>query len=382
MIIKKTKRGFIPLETLSRKLGELSNAKELCRRKSLTGFTLLEILLVVGIIAILAGIIIIAINPGKQLASVRNVQRKANLAEINKALYQYYIDNSRYPVSVTSTLTEICNTGATTTGHSLNCTGLADLSYLVPTYLVSVPTDPQSTASSTKYSVMKDTANKIALSATQAELSTTVSLGNVPAPWACGTDITDVRDSKVYTTVLIGTQCWMKKNINYGTLLAGASDQTNNSIAEKYCYNNDENNCTANGYGGLYQWAEAMNYSTTPGVQGICPTGWHIPTDTEYKTLEMQLGMSQAQADASLRRGTTEGTKLKVGGSSGFEAIITGIRDELPSFRDVNNFTIIWTSTQYNFGSSWYRSLLTASDQVERDIVNKIAGFSVRCVKN
>lgn len=348
--------------------------------RSLKGFTLLEILLVVGIIAILAGVVILAINPNKQLASVRNVQRKANLAEINKALYQYYIDNSRYPVSITSTLTEICNTGATTTGHSINCTGLADLSYLVPTYLVSIPTDPQPTASSTKYSVMKDVANKIALSATQAELSTTVSLGNVPAPWACGTDITDVRDSKVYTTVLIGTQCWMKKNINYGTLLAGASDQTNNSVAEKYCYNDIEVNCTSGG--GLYQWAEAMNYSTTAGVQGICPDGWHIPTDTEYKTLEMQLGMSQAQADASLRRGTTEGTKLKVGGSSGFEAIITGIRDELPSFRDVNNFTIIWTSTQYNFGSSWYRSLLTASAQVERDIVNKFAGFSVRCVKN
>ena len=91
------KSGFIPLETPSRELAEPSNTNLLCRRKSLTGFTLLEILLVVGIIAILASIVIVALNPTKQFSQVRNTQRKANLSELNKALYQYYIDNSRYP---------------------------------------------------------------------------------------------------------------------------------------------------------------------------------------------------------------------------------------------------------------------------------------------
>jgi type IV pilus assembly protein PilA len=149
-------------------------------KKKIKGFTLLEILLVVGIIAVLAGIVILAINPNKMLATARNTQRKANLAEINKALYQYYIDNSRYPTSLTSNLNDICNTGATSTGHGLNCTGLIDLSYLVPTYLTSIPTDPQPTASSTKYKVMRSSNNKPYVSAPQAEQSTTIDIGNGP----------------------------------------------------------------------------------------------------------------------------------------------------------------------------------------------------------
>jgi prepilin-type N-terminal cleavage/methylation domain-containing protein len=134
------------------------------------GFTLLEILLVVGVIAILAGIVIVAINPGRQLATVRNTQRKMNLGEINKALQQYYIDNRSYPDSVTTTLTEICNTGTGTTTHSVTCTDLVDLSPLVPTYLTAIPTDPQATSTGSGYMVMKDTANKIVLLASDAEL--------------------------------------------------------------------------------------------------------------------------------------------------------------------------------------------------------------------
>jgi type IV pilus assembly protein PilA len=172
------KSGFIPLETPSRELAELSNTNLLCQKKSLTGFTLLEILLVVGIIAILAGIVIVALNPTKQFAAVRNTQRKANLSELNKALYQYYIDNSRYPTSVpTTNLGEICNTGATSTGHSISCTGYVDLSALVPTYLVAIPTDPQASGTSTGYLVAKNSANKIYVKALNAELSQTVALG-------------------------------------------------------------------------------------------------------------------------------------------------------------------------------------------------------------
>jgi type IV pilus assembly protein PilA len=147
-------------------------------RKKNQAFTLLEILLVVGIIAILAGIVIVALNPTKQFASVRNTQRKANLSELNKALYQYYIDNSRYPTSVSTTLTEICATGATSTGHSLNCTNRTDLSYLVPTYLVAIPTDPQASGTSTGYLVAKNTANKIHLKADNVELSQTTTIGD------------------------------------------------------------------------------------------------------------------------------------------------------------------------------------------------------------
>jgi type IV pilus assembly protein PilA len=148
------------------------------RKKLVCGFTLLEILLVVGIIAILAGIVIVAVNPSKQFSQVRNTQRKANLSELNKALYQYYIDHSHYPTSLTTTLTEICNTGASSTPTGIVCTGLIDLSALVPTYLVAIPTDPQATGTTTLYYVARNSANKVTLSAPQAELSLPVTIGD------------------------------------------------------------------------------------------------------------------------------------------------------------------------------------------------------------
>jgi type IV pilus assembly protein PilA len=148
------------------------------RKKLVSGFTLLEILLVIGIIAILASIVILALNPIKMFSQVRNTQRKANLAEINKALYQYYIDNGTYPAGVPATnLGEICNTGATSSPHSVSCTGYVDLSPLVPTYLVAIPTDPQSSGTSTGYLVAKNSANKIYVKASNAELSQTIALG-------------------------------------------------------------------------------------------------------------------------------------------------------------------------------------------------------------
>ncbi|MBK7631804.1 MAG: hypothetical protein IPJ23_14080 [Ignavibacteriales bacterium] len=92
-------------------------------------------------------------------------------------------------------------------------------------------------------------------------------------PFVCGQDI--IYEGKTYGTVLIGTQCWMKENLNVGTMIQGNSNQSNNGVKEKYCYNNDTANCSI--YGGLYQWNEAMQYVTTEGARGICPEGW-IPT--------------------------------------------------------------------------------------------------------
>lgn len=153
----------------------------------------MEILLVVGIIAILAGIVIVALNPTKQFAAVRNTQRKMNLGEINKAIQQYYIDYSRYPATMPTTLTEICNTGMGTTTHSVNCTGLVDLSVLVPTYLVAIPVDPQgstlslipkafATTNGTGYKIMLESNRKIVLVGAQAELGAVIAIGTTTMP--------------------------------------------------------------------------------------------------------------------------------------------------------------------------------------------------------
>ncbi len=156
------------------------------------GFTLLEILLVVGIIAILAGIVIVAINPSKQLATVRNTERKSDIKTIYNAITQYYIDNSHYPASLTSVLTEVCDTDTATSSHSIDCTGMVDLSELVPKYLVAIPKDPKGPVTAflnkiintvhaatggTGYYVMKDPTNKVILNTERAELGVVIAIG-------------------------------------------------------------------------------------------------------------------------------------------------------------------------------------------------------------
>jgi len=91
-----------------------------------------------------------------------------------------------------------------------------------------------------------------------------------------------------YSTVQIGSQVWMGENLNVGTRINGVKNQINNDTIEKYCYNDDENNC--NVYGGIYLWDEMMQYSTVEGSQGICPTGWHLPSDSEWTVLTNYLG--------------------------------------------------------------------------------------------
>ena len=135
------------------------------------GFTLLEILLVVAGIAILAGIVIVALNPGKQLGETKNAQRKADVNTVLNAVYQYSIDNNGVlPASITVTPTDICTTGGT-------CTGLVDLAVLTANgkYLVAMPKDPTgSTANSTGYQVSKDANGRVTVAAPSAEQGATI----------------------------------------------------------------------------------------------------------------------------------------------------------------------------------------------------------------
>ena len=111
-------------------------------RKYNRGFTLIEILLVIAIIAILTTIVILAINPSQSLAKTRDLQRKIGISEIDKSLSQYYIDKGHFPSDIVSEVKSICVTGSNPTSTGIDCTGKVDLSMLVPTYLTAIPTDP------------------------------------------------------------------------------------------------------------------------------------------------------------------------------------------------------------------------------------------------
>jgi len=146
------------------------------------GFTLIELLLVIGIIAILAAIVIVAINPTKQLGDARNAQRRSDVNTILNAVYQFSIDNKgALPGAITATPTGICKstvTGAACTGAPTN--GI-DLLALTPTYIISLPIDPSPlptgvSANLTYYNISVAAGNRVTVTALGAEQGASISV--------------------------------------------------------------------------------------------------------------------------------------------------------------------------------------------------------------
>ncbi len=219
--------------------------------------------------------------------------------------------------------------------------------------------------------------------------SDTVLIGfSASQAFTCGATLTDTRDGQQYSTVQIGTQCWMAKNLNIGVMVnsvytgSSHSDVSNNGIIEKYCYNNDAGNCAI--YGGLYDWDEMMGYTTTPGTQGICPTGWHIPTDGEWFVLADFLGGSGIAGGKMKETGTTHWNSPNTGAtnSSGFMALGTGHRDANGIFINLWDQAYFWSSSESSSNSGIYRSLIYNYPFVLRYPSYKTLGFSVRCLRN
>ncbi len=206
--------------------------------------------------------------------------------------------------------------------------------------------------------------------------------------WICGNGTVADADNNIYGTIQIGTQCWMRQNMRVGTRIAASTDQTNNATIEKYCDSNSDANCTSANPnqpdGGLYQWNEAMQYVTTAGARGICPTGFHIPTDAEQYTLENYLKDVGQTCDASRNGGydcNTAGTKLRPGGTSGFEGNLAGYAS---AGHFVNRGSVGWfwsSSESGSNNSAWFRNLRFPMSAVYREAYSKTSfAFSVRCV--
>jgi len=203
-----------------------------------------------------------------------------------------------------------------------------------------------------------------------------------------------IYEDQIYNTVIIGDQCWFKENLNVGTMIPSIDEMQHNGIFEKYCYDDNEDNCLE--YGGLYQWNEMMQYSSIEGVKGICPEGWHLPCDDEWKILEgtadSQYGVGDPEWDNEGNRGYDAGKMLKsmtswnsINGLNyyGFNAVPAGARYNGNTI-NLGIQGIFWTSSFWTSSEnlSWGRGMDHFTSKIRRTYDNKNRGFSVRCLKD
>jgi len=218
--------------------------------------------------------------------------------------------------------------------------------------------------------------------------------------------VTDI-DGNVYQTVVIGLRTWMAANLNVTHYADGRAiplientltwEALGNQEAAFCWYDNNASNGET--YGALYSWTAAMDSSASSdlipsGVQGVCPADWHLPSDEEWKELEISLGMSQEDADSEDFRGTDEGGKLKEVGSiywatpnigatnsSGFTSRPGGMRTNSVGFIDLWTRAIYWTATESGSSAAWERLLYFQSSDIARSRYVKNQGLSVRCLR-
>jgi len=219
-------------------------------------------------------------------------------------------------------------------------------------------------------------------------------------------------DANHYDAVVFGNQIWMAQNLKVthypnGDPIPNVTDNSawanlvDNNTDDAYCYYNNNSGNEADTYGVLYTYAAAIADDWTKDKvenQGICPDGWHLPTDIEWKQLEMFLGMSQSSADDMNWRGTNEGSKLAGNeplwtngaldsnaefGVSDFVGLPGGHRRQASGvYSGLGGTSHWWSATEGSNSTAYYRHLNKDNSGVHRLAYDKSIGFSVRCVKD
>ena len=223
---------------------------------------------------------------------------------------------------------------------------------------------------------------------------TTFSITCAPSFSACGDPVS--YQGYDYATVLIGEQCWFAENLrnenyqNGDAISSGLSDSDWEGTSSGAVAVYGESSSILENYGRLYNW-HAVDHE-----HGLCLSGWHVPSDGEWMTMEMALGMSEAEANDSGYRGTDQGKQMKTtydwccgGGSngtnsSGFSGLPGGYRLSNGPFTNAGSDGIWWSSSP-NGSGAWSRSLTTfgpVSDVVRRDSYGQSYGYSVRCIQD
>ena len=208
--------------------------------------------------------------------------------------------------------------------------------------------------------------------------------------------VTDI-DGNVYQTIIIGNQEWMSENLKVTHYRNGDAiphltndvDWTSTSSGAYCVYENNESIVSI--YGRLYNWFAVDDR------RNIAPVGWHVPTDAEFKELEMYIGMSQSEADDTGYRGINVSGELKESGSTHWKSPYAGATNEsgftaLPggyryynggNYNHLGSSGSFWTSTKSPKKTAWFRTLDYHWSEVYRNShYFKTYGFSVRCVRN
>ncbi len=208
-------------------------------------------------------------------------------------------------------------------------------------------------------------------------------------------ELVDERDGQTYKTVKIGDQWWMAENLNYDP---GQGGSGSSAYDWSWCYDDDPSNCAK--YGRLYTWAAAMDSATTycgfgksctatHPVQGICPSGWHLPDTTDWHDLIVAAG-GQYSAGAKLK--STSGWENDRWGNDGngtdafgFSALPSGYMSRSGDYHTAGGYAYIWSSFEYITGLVAYEMGLrctgaSAYAYIERG--NEESGYAVRCLKD
>ncbi len=216
---------------------------------------------------------------------------------------------------------------------------------------------------------------------------------------ASGNTITDY-DGNVYNIVTIGTQTWMAANLKTthfadGTAIPLTTGNNNwdtlTAYSKAYCWYDDDSAANANTYGALYTWPAAMNgaasSSASPsGIQGVCPTGWHLPSDAEWTTLTDYLGGKDVAGGKLKETDTIHWHSPNEGATneSGFTALPGGYRTYLGAFCCIGGCGGWWSSTEdgKHLQHAWYLSLDSNYSNVYRGFIYERNGDYVRCLRD
>jgi uncharacterized protein (TIGR02145 family) len=210
-------------------------------------------------------------------------------------------------------------------------------------------------------------------------------------------------NSYTYNTVAIGPQCWMAENLRTRLYNDGTSipDETANTSGWEFLATGARSEYVAAGvtgyvsnYGYLYNWYAAKGIATAGSTtyKNICPTGWHVPTDSDWNKLVKFIHSGADTSSTSLIQSTTAGGKMKKDdalwttntgtNTSGFSALPGGRRNFGGSFDNIRNFAFFWSASEYVSNGAWIRSLSSSSGNVSRSNSLKSVGASVRCLRD